>query len=82
MYIKTIGTRTKSNRKVNTMEKLRFFISRYVDGNYEIETKHIHYAFRDDLNFDDITPDKLGKIMESIMNTLKAENIEPYFVMI
>lgn len=64
------------------MNKLRFFISRYVDGNYEIETKHIHYAFRDDLNFDDITPDKLGTVMELIKDTLKYENIEPYFEII
>lgn len=62
------------------MEKLRFFISRYVDGTFEIETKHMHYAFRDDLNFDNVESENVGPLMYQIAEALKAENIEPYFV--
>lgn len=62
------------------MEKLRFFISEYTDGNLEIETKHIHYAFRDDLNFDDFKPEKLNEIMKKITETCKDEGLTAYFV--
>ena len=60
--------------------KLRFIISRYQDGNLEVETKHMHYTFRDDLNFDDITPEELPGILKRIEETCKRENIEPYFI--
>ena len=61
------------------MEKLRFFISEYIDGNLQIETKHIHYAFRDDINIDDFTPLELMANIKKIENILKKENIKPYF---
>lgn len=62
--------------------KLRFIISRYQDGNLEVETKHMHYAFRDDLNFDDIKPEELTKVLYKITETCKKEKIEPYFITI
>ena len=62
--------------------KLRFFISEYVDGNLEIETKHMHYAFRDDLNFDDFKPERLNKIMKKITNTCKSEGLVACFEMV
>ena len=59
--------------------KLRFFISEYSDGNLNVECKHIHYAFRNDLNFDDIAPDDLLKTMRTITETLQKENIVATF---
>jgi hypothetical protein len=61
--------------------KLQFFISEYVDGNLEIETKHMHYTFRDDMNYDDFTPDTLYEKMRMIREVCKKENITPYFEM-
>lgn len=62
--------------------KLRFIISRYEDGTFEIETKHVHYAFRDDLNFDNIKVENVPSIMYQITETLKKENIEAYFIIL
>lgn len=59
---------------------LRFFITEYEDGNLEIETKHMHYAFRDDLNYDDFKPEKLNEITKKITDICKAEGITAYFI--
>lgn len=61
--------------------KLRFYITQYVDGNYCVEAKHMHYAFRDDLNFDDFKPEELPGIMRLITSKCQKENIEAHFVM-
>lgn len=63
------------------MNKLRFFVSEYEDGSYEIETKHVHYAFRDDINIDNIEKWDLGETMYKIAKILEKENIQAYFVM-
>ena len=60
--------------------KLTFYISEYIDGTFEIETKHMHYTFRDDLNFDNVKAGDIIKIMKQITETLKAENIKPQFI--
>ena len=60
--------------------RLRFYITEYEDGNLEIETKHIHYAFRDDLNYDDFEPGRLAEIMHKISDICKAEDIEAVFI--
>lgn len=62
--------------------KLRFFISEYNDGNLNIECKHMHYTFRDDLNFDDIAPTELIKTMRTITERLQKENIIATFEML
>lgn len=59
--------------------KLNFYITEYVDGKLKIETKHMHYAFRDDLNYDDIGQGELYKTMLKIRDICKAENVEPVF---
>lgn len=64
------------------MNKLRFYITEYVDGNYCVGTNHMHYAFRDDLNFDDFAPEKLPGIMREITRKCKIENIEASFIMV
>ena len=58
---------------------LHFYISEYVDGNLEIENKHMHYMFRDDLNFDDFEPTQLIEYMKKIADTCKKEGITAYF---
>ena len=63
------------------IETLTFYISEYVDGNLEIETHHTHYAFRDDLNFDDFAPEKLYLLMAMITATCKREGIKARFVL-
>lgn len=62
--------------------KLKFYISEYVDGRLEVETKHIHYAFRDDLNYDNFAPELLPGIMHKITWICRKENIEAVFVMV
>lgn len=64
------------------MDKLRFFISQYIDGTLEIECKHVHYAFRDGFNFDNIPRDELIDRMAEIQEHCEAENITPYFVIV
>lgn len=59
---------------------LRFFITEYEDGNLEIETKHMHYAFRDDLNYDDFEPEKLNEITKKITDICKVEGITAHFI--
>lgn len=61
--------------------RLTFYISAYVDGNLSIETKHMHYTFRDDINIDDFTPDQLYKNMSDITDICKREGITAVFVL-
>lgn len=62
-------------------EKLRFFISEYEDGRLEVETNHIHYAFRDDLNYDYFEPAKLPEVMRKIDSVCRSEGIEAAFIL-
>lgn len=59
---------------------LRFYITEYIDGNLDIETKHIHYMFRDDLNYDDFEPGKLYEIIKKITDICKKEGLTAYFL--
>ena len=61
--------------------KLRFIVSEYIDGNLEISANHMHYMFRDDMNYDGFAPDTLYKKMKMIREVCKKENITPYFEM-
>ncbi len=62
------------------MMELKFYITEYVDGNLEVETKHLHYAFRDDMNYDDFAPNMLQDILSKIAKVCRAEGIKPVFV--
>ena len=62
--------------------ELRFFISEYSDGNLCIECKHMHYAFRDDLNFDDFKPDELFGKMRLIEAKCREMEIDAKFVLL
>lgn len=60
--------------------KVRFYISQYLDGNLEVECKHMHYAFRDGFNFDDFPKEELFDRMAEIQEHCEAEDITPIFV--
>lgn len=61
-------------------KKLRFYISQYIDGNLEIECKHMHYAFDDRFNFDDFPKEELFQIMTEIQEHCEAEGMEANFI--
>jgi hypothetical protein len=59
--------------------KLGFYISEYEDGNMTVETHHMHYTFREDINFDDFPPEELKDKIKKIKNICESEHIIPYF---
>lgn len=61
-------------------DELRFFISQYLDGNLEIECKHVHYAFDDRFNFDDFPKEDLFGVMCEIQEHCEAEGLDAKFV--
>lgn len=64
------------------VNRLRFFISEYEDGTLKVETKHMHYAFRDDLNYDDVDPKDLFKIISEITSICAEEDLSAVFEML
>ena len=60
------------------MKSINIYITEYVDGTYELEPKHMHYAFRDDLNYDNVKPEDLGSVMRKITRILP----EAKFIMV
>lgn len=61
---------------------LMFIISQYIDGTLEIETKHTHYAFDDNFNFDKFQKEELFGIMAEIQEHCEAEGLIPKYVII
>lgn len=61
---------------------IRFYISQYLDGNLEIECKHMHYAFDDRFNYDDFPREELPDRMAEIQEHCASENITPLFIVI
>ena len=47
-------------------EKLFFYITKYTNGNYRIETPDIRYHWRDGLLKDEVKPEKLGTVLEKM----------------
>ena len=61
-------------------EKLFFYIIKYTDGNYRIETPDIRYHWREGLLKDEIKPEKLGITLEKIAeNSREKYDIEALF---
>ena len=61
-------------------EKLFFYITKYTDGNYRIETPDIRYRWREGLLKDEIKPEKLGITLEKISeNAREKYDIEALF---
>jgi hypothetical protein len=63
-------------------EELRFFISQYFDGTLKIETKHMHYAFDDRFNFDNLKKEELFGVMAEIQEHCEGEGLSPKYVII
>ena len=61
------------------MEKIKFYISQYFDGNLEIECNHMHYMYKDGFNFDDFPREELIDRMAEIQEHCLSENILPIF---
>ena len=47
-------------------EKLFFYITKYTNGTYRVETPDIRYHWRDGLLKDEIKPEKLGTVLEKM----------------
>lgn len=62
--------------------EIRFFISLYLDGTLEIECKHMHYAFDDRFNFDNIPKEDLFSRMAEIQEHCVGEGISAKFVLL
>ena len=45
---------------------ITFEITEYEDNTYRIETKHIAYHYRDNLLYDNLTPETIFKAMQEI----------------
>ena len=62
-------------------EKLFFYVTKYVDGNYRIETPDIRYRWREGLLKDEIKPKRLGITLEKIAeNAREKYGLEALFV--
>ena len=62
------------------MNQLKLYITEYIDGTARIEAKHLHYAFNDNFNADDVKPDELTEKMRNIAKNCKRENLEAIFI--
>lgn len=61
-------------------EKLFFYITKYVDGKYKVETPDIRYHWREGLLKDNIKSENLGSELEKIAETLRNKyNIDVLF---
>lgn len=54
-------------------EKLFFYITKYTDGTYRIETPDIRYHWREGLLKDNVKQENLGLVLENIAETLRNE---------
>ena len=61
-------------------EKLFFYITKYTNGNYRIETPDIRYHWREGLLHYNVKQENLGLVLENIAETLRNEyNIDVLF---
>ena len=67
------------NNEIMKNNELRFFISQYINGDLEIECKHMHYAFDDRFNFDHFPKEDLIDRMAEIQEHCEAEGFVPKF---
>ena len=59
--------------------EIKIYISQYDDDTYCLEAKHMHYAFDDHFNFDDIAPEDLGEVMRFIDEEAEDAGISVVF---
>lgn len=61
-------------------EKLFFYITKYVDGTYRVETPDIRYHWREGLFVDKVKKEYLGSALENIAkNAYNKYEIEVLF---
>ena len=61
-------------------EKLFFYITKYTDGTYRIETPDIRYHWREGLLKYNVKQENLGLVLENIAETLRSKyNIDALF---
>lgn len=61
-------------------EKLFFYITKYVDGKYRVETPDIRYHWREGLFVDKVKKEYLGSALENIAeNAYNKYEIEVLF---
>ena len=61
-------------------EKLFFYITKYVDGTYRVETPDIRYHWREGLLKYNVKQENLGLVLENIAETLHSKyNIDVIF---
>lgn len=70
------------NARQKPNNKLRFYISQYIDGNLEIECKHLHYAYDEKFNFDNFPKEELFERMAEIQEHCEAEGLSAEFVIL
>ena len=62
-------------------EKLFFYITKYIGGNYRIGTPDIRYRWREGFLKDEIKPENLGIALEKIAKLAREKyDIEVLFV--
>ena len=62
-------------------EKLFFYITKYTDGTYRIETPDIRYHWREGLLKDNVKQENLGLVLEKIAKLAREKcDIEVLFV--
>ncbi len=66
---------------MNSSKMIPFKITKYTNGKYRIESIVIHYMFRDDVNFDNISYEELINKMEEISGILSKETMIAVFYM-
>ena len=58
--------------------EIKFYISQYIDGDLEIECKHIHYAFDERFNFEKFPRKKINKLYGRNTRTLRNRKYRTY----
>lgn len=66
---------------MNSSKMIPFKIVKYTNGKYRIESIEIHYMFRDDVIFDNVSHKELIDKMEVISEILSKETMIAVFYM-
>lgn len=59
--------------------KIIIRIIEYVDGTYELDAKHLHYAFDDNYNADNVKAEDLGPTMRKICDYAAQHDVDVTF---
>lgn len=65
--------------RLATKYLLNIYITQYVDGTYQLEAKHIHWAFDSKYNADNVEEAYLPSVMRMMCGYAEREGIELTF---